>query len=83
MRSESGRDAHRIDIEFVFESSTHGGWRCAEFPIGLSCDTLREKFRGERGDRVVKCRCGVKAVGGADGFGHKFSLHRSLRDFFV
>jgi hypothetical protein len=47
MLDESGRDAHRIDTEFVSDRSTRGGWRRVEFPIGLSCDTLGEKFRGK------------------------------------
>jgi hypothetical protein len=47
MSDESGRDAHRIGIEFVSDRSTRGGWRRVEFPIGLSCDTLGEKFTGK------------------------------------
>jgi hypothetical protein len=63
MSDESGRDAHRIGIEFVSDRSTRGGWRRVEFPIGLSCDTLGEKFRGKGDDGLGKCRCRMKAVG--------------------
>jgi hypothetical protein len=39
--------ASSFPFEFVSDRSTRGGWRRVEFPIGLSCDTLGEKFRGK------------------------------------
>jgi hypothetical protein len=63
MSDESGRDAHRIGIEFVSDRSTRGGWRRVEFPIGLSCDTLGEKFRGNGATNWVSVDAACKRRG--------------------
>jgi hypothetical protein len=81
MLDESGRDAHRIDTEFVSDRSTRGGWRRVEFPIGLSCDTLGEKFRGKG---ATDWGMSMRRVSGGDavGCGPKFSLPRWSEDFY-
>jgi hypothetical protein len=82
MSDESGRDAHRIGIEFVSDRSTRGGWRRVEFPIGLSCDTLGEKFRGNGASNWVSVDAACKRRGRSWVWAESFASGEVGRFFF-